>query len=47
MYGGRQRNQSFIDFDKNWQGTDESEWQEEEESWFPWQKEDEDEDNPF
>lgn len=47
IYGGREKRQSFIEFDENWEEPDESKWQEEEPSWSPWQYEEEDEDNPF
>ena len=47
MYGGEEKKQSFIEFNENWEESDEGDWQEEEPSWSPWQSEDEDEDNPF
>ena len=47
IYGGRERSQSFIEFDEDWEEPDKSEWQEEEPSWHPWQSEEEDEENPF
>jgi hypothetical protein len=44
MYGGKGRSQSFIDFDENYEESNES-WTEEEPEWTPWEMDDED--NPF